>query len=214
VRREDWSESWKKYFKTVEVGTKLLIKPSWSRRRPRLGQAVVVLDPGLSFGTGQHPTTWFCLDRLVAARREGETQSFLDIGTGSGILAIAAVKLGYRPVCALDFDPVAVRVAKANASRNRVSQRIVIQRRDLTKLRAQSAAQFDVIGANLTDDLLIASAKMILSRLRPGGLLVLAGVLANQFSKVKSAYESSGFRLVSARIEREWQSATFRNSPP
>src|SRR5437867_4666504 len=93
VRREDWAESWKRHFKPIEVGSALLLKPSWSRRKPRKNQAVVVLDPGLSFGTGQHPTTRFCLQQLVTLRRKGKAQSFLDIGTGSGILAIAAAKL-------------------------------------------------------------------------------------------------------------------------
>src|SRR5439155_618396 len=84
----------------------LLIKPSWSRRRARRGQAVVILDPGLSFGTGQHPTTVFCLRELARLRKPGERQAFLDIGTGSGILAVAAAKLGYSPVCASEFDHV------------------------------------------------------------------------------------------------------------
>src|SRR6266478_6025913 len=108
VRREDWAESWKKHFQPLEIGRALLIIPSWSRRRPRAGQAVVVLDPGLSFGTGQHPTTAFCLEQIVARRQIGGRQSFLDIGTGSGILAIAAARLGYRPVRAFDLDPAAV----------------------------------------------------------------------------------------------------------
>ena len=97
IRQEDWAESWKRHFKPLVIGSALLLKPSWSRRRPRKGQAVVVLDPGLSFGTGRHPTTAFCLRQLVARRRRGEAQSCLDIGTGSGILAIAAAKLGYAP---------------------------------------------------------------------------------------------------------------------
>ena len=124
IRQEDWAESWKLHFKPVVIGSALLLKPSWSRRRPRKGQAVVVLDPGLSFGTGRHPTTAFCLRQLVAGRRPGEAQSCLDVGTGSGILAIAAAKLGYAPVDAFDFDPQAVRVARANARRNGVSARI------------------------------------------------------------------------------------------
>jgi ribosomal protein L11 methyltransferase len=104
VKREDWAESWKRNFQPLEIGKTLLVKPSWSKKRPRKNQAVVILDPGLSFGTGQHPTTSFCLNELVRGRKNGTAQSFLDIGTGSGILAIAAVKLGYAPVHAFDFD--------------------------------------------------------------------------------------------------------------
>src|SRR5690242_5190365 len=109
VKREDWKESWKRHFHPLEIGNSLLVKPSWSKRRPRKNQAVVVLDPGLSFGTGQHPTTSFCLNEIVRCRKSGSRQSFLDIGTGSGILAIAAAKMGYQPVQAFDFDPDAVR---------------------------------------------------------------------------------------------------------
>jgi len=108
VKREDWAESWKRHFHPLEFGNTLLIKPSWSKKRPRKNQAVVILDPGLSFGTGQHPTTSFCLNELVHNRQSGTRQSFLDIGTGSGILAIAAAKLGYQPVRAFDFDPESV----------------------------------------------------------------------------------------------------------
>src|SRR5436190_4239810 len=94
--RQDWAESWKQHFQPIEIGAALLIKPSWSKQRQKKGQATVVLDPGLSFGTGQHPTTAFCLRELVRCRKPGTSQSFLDIGTGSGILAIAAARLGYR----------------------------------------------------------------------------------------------------------------------
>src|SRR6267142_293967 len=96
--RQDWAESWKKHFHPIEIGSTLLIKPSWSKRRPKKSQATIILDPGLSFGTGQHPTTAFCLRELVAHRKIGAEQPFLDIGTGSGILAIAATRLDYARV--------------------------------------------------------------------------------------------------------------------
>src|SRR5205814_9828492 len=104
VRSQDWSESWKRHFKPLEIGRELLIRPSWSKRRAHKDQAVVVLDPGLSFGTGQHPTTAFCLRQLATRRIPGQAQSFLDIGTGSGILAISAARLGYGPIRAIDSD--------------------------------------------------------------------------------------------------------------
>src|SRR6185503_13535169 len=149
LRHEDWANSWKRHFRAMEFGRALLLKPSWVRRRPRAGQQVVVLDPGLSFGTGQHPTTGFCLEQIVANRSADQQQSLLDIGTGSGILAIAAVKLGYRPVEAYDFDPDAVRVARANARQNAVSRRLTIAQRDLTREPLRSVHKFDMICANL-----------------------------------------------------------------
>jgi ribosomal protein L11 methyltransferase len=209
VRREDWTKSWKKHFKTIEIGRALLIKPSWSKQRRRKGQAVLVLDPGLSFGTGQHPTTEFCLRQLVACRKNGHRQSFLDIGTGSGILAIAAAKLGYKPVRAFDLDPTAVRVARANARKNRIQHRLSITRADLSRLPSNGRTQHDVICANLIDILLINERWRILNRLHPEGRLVLAGILETQFQGVQQAYEKAGLTLLASRVTREWQSGLF-----
>jgi len=209
VLREDWAESWKKHFKPIEISPTLLIKPSWSRRRPRRNQQVVVLDPGLSFGTGQHATTSFCLRQLADARRTGTAQSFLDVGTGSGILAIAAVKLGYAPVEALDHDPESVRVTTANAAQNGVTGKLKLTRRDVTTLPLPTARRFDVVCANLICDLLLAEAPRIVHRVGPKGRLVLAGILATQFKLVKSAYRAHGFRLAAEQQEGEWHSGAF-----
>ena len=207
--RENWAESWKRHFKPIEVGPALLLKPSWSKRRPRKGQAVIVLDPGLSFGTGHHATTGFCLAELVRCRRSGHAQSFLDIGTGSGILAIAAVKLGYAPVVAFDFDPESVRVAKENARNNRVQQRLDITQKDLTKLPPRSARKFDFICANLISPLLVAERERIVNRLGPGGVLVLAGILRREFAVVRKTYERMGLKFLAGRNEKEWRSGAF-----
>lgn len=209
LRRADWAESWKRHFKPISIGGKLLVKPSWSRRRPLCGQRVVVLDPGLSFGTGQHPTTRFCLEQLVAARCGGALQSFLDMGTGSGILAIAAARLGYCQVDAFDFDPDAVRIALRNASRNRVAHKIRFQTKDLRRMPIKPARQHDVICANLISDLLLAEQPRILARLAPGGRLVLAGILRSQFATVRRAYGSAGLKLVEHLAENEWESGAF-----
>jgi ribosomal protein L11 methyltransferase len=209
VRHEDWAESWKRHFPALELGPKLLVKPSWSRRRPRPGQTVVVLDPGLSFGTGRHPTTAFCLRQLVAQRRAGEAQSFLDIGTGSGILAIAAARLGYRPVAAFDLDADAIRVARANARQNRVADLIRFTQQDLAKPARGPRKQYSLVCANLVSTLLLKERKRIVRWLAPGGLLVLAGILKREFGAVRRAYESAGFRLVASRLAQEWRSGSF-----
>jgi ribosomal protein L11 methyltransferase len=209
VTREEWSESWKKFFKPIEIGRVLLIKPSWSKRRPRKSQGVIVLDPGLSFGTGQHPTTAFCLEQMESARKLGRGQSFLDIGTGSGILAIAAAKLGYRPVQAFDIDPVSIRVARANARRNRVGEIVSITRQDLSRLTLLPSRRYDLICANLISTVLLQESRRILNRLRPGGRLVLAGILASEFSRVRQAYESAGLNLVATKAGGEWKSGAF-----
>lgn len=209
VPREDWSESWKRHFKALEVGPRLLIKPGWVRRRARKNQAVVVLDPGLSFGTGNHPTTEFCLRALAAGRKDGERQSFWDVGTGSGILAIAAAKLGYAPVVAMDFDAEAVRVARENARRNGVLERVRISRRDITRMPSSGGRKYDFICANLISNLLLAEKERILARLRTGGTLVLAGILKGEFAQIRRAFEGAGLTLAQSRAEGEWRSGSF-----
>jgi ribosomal protein L11 methyltransferase len=252
VRREDWAESWKRHFKPIEIilenredelcespvsrrksvsratrlseetGKSLLIKPSWSRHHVRKDQAVMVLDPGLSFGTGQHPTTAFCLSeivrlqtrRFVAARHPCRTApSFLDLGTGSGILAIAAAKLGYSPVLAIDSDSEAVRVARANARANHVLHKVDIRRGDVSKLPIRPRRRrhrYDLVCANLVSDLLIAARRRIAGRLNPTGTLVLAGILRPEFRKVHKAYKALGLRPISRRNDEEWCSGSFR----
>ena len=219
VRREDWAESWKRHFKPIEIGDALLVKPSWSKRKPRKNQAVVVLDPGLSFGTGQHPTTGFCLHQIVAAvcdRRNWRSQSaatgesFLDIGTGSGILAIAAAKLGCQPVHAFDFDANAIQIARVNARRNNVAGKIRFWRGNVARLLACPARKYDLICANLISDLLITERRRIAAQLNRGGTLVLAGILKSEFQEVQSAFETSGLKLLSSKAEKEWCSGSFQ----
>ena len=209
VRWEDWAESWKRHFKPIHIGSALMVKPSWSRIKARKGQAVIVLDPGLSFGTGQHPTTAFCLEQVLKQRRIGQAQSFLDIGTGSGILAIAAARLGYGPVSAFDFDPESVRAARANVRQNGVADRVRIARRDLTKPSGQPPGKYPVICANLISSLLLSERERILAHLGPGGILVVAGILKEEFGRVQAAYEAAGLRLIASRTRGEWRSGAF-----
>jgi ribosomal protein L11 methyltransferase len=209
VRPENWAESWKRHFLPLTIGSALLLKPSWSRRRPRKGQAVIVLDPGLSFGTGRHPTTAFCLEQLVARRRRRERQSFLDVGFGSGILAIAAAKLGYSPIEALDLDPEAARVARANASRNRVSARIRFRLQDAARLPRRPARKYFLVCANLASNLLLAHRERLIAQLEPGGVLVLAGILKTEFPRVRQAFEAAGLKPAASRAVAEWRSGAF-----
>lgn len=210
IPKEDWAESWKKHFPAVEIGAALLLKPSWSRRKPRPGQLELILDPGLSFGTGHHATTAFCLRQLVKFRPRREPRSLLDIGMGSGILAIAGAKLGYAPVEAFDFDPESLRVARENAAVNGVAESVRLSRQDLGRLPLTSRRRYDLVCANLEFDLLLREARRILNRLKPGGALVLAGILDRQFAAVCSAYEKSGLVMVASRGQGEWRSGAFR----
>lgn len=205
-----WAEAWKAHFQPFTIGSALLIRPSWSHRRPRRGMRLIEIDPGLSFGTGQHPTTRFCLDQLLNCRQPGHRQSCLDLGTGSGLLAIAAAKLGYQKVLAVDIDPVSVTVARRNARRNRVSNRLRIRRGDVRALSFRPASAYDVVCANLLTELLLQQRKRIAAAVRRGGVLILAGILRDEMPAVIEAYQSVGFRLVRSRCQREWRSGCFR----
>jgi ribosomal protein L11 methyltransferase len=206
----NWKHSWKRHFKPLEIGGRLLLRPSWSKRRAKPGQSVVVLDPGLSFGTGQHPTTSFCLQELVKARRPGADQSLLDMGTGSGILAIAAAKLGYQPVHAFDYDPESVRVASTNAKRNRVDRAIRFRRENLSRLPNRSRQRYDVVCANLLADLLAAEAVKIINRVKPGGTLIIAGILETEFRQLERVFLRHGLQPFRARTRGEWRSGSYR----
>ena len=207
--RQNWAESWKRHFKPIEIGHFLLIKPGWSRRLPRHGQRVVILDPGLSFGTGHHPTTLFCLEQLARCRRAGMKQSFLDIGTGSGILAIAAAKLGYAPVDAFDNDPAAVRVSRENVKKNQLGRRVRPRRQDLSKIKIKKAPAFDLICANLMFDLLVKEAARICAHLKPGGKLIVAGLLREQFAAVAKTLQTFNLTLEVSRSDKQWRSGQF-----
>ena len=230
IRREDWAESWKRHFKPIEIGRALLIKPSWNKKRPRKNQALIILDPGLSFGTGQHPTTAFCLREIVRLKlrlkergrpaREFKTRhhaeepsalrSFLDIGTGSGILAIAAAKLGFSPVAAFDFDPDAVKIARVNACANGVAGRIRYRCGDVANLPLRPARRYDLICANLISSLLISARRRITAQMSRSGTLVLAGILKAEFTAVEKSCAALGLKRVCGRTEKEWRSGSFR----
>ena len=200
MRQEDWAESWKRHFKPMQIGRALLIKPSWSRKMARPGQKTIVLDPGLSFGTGQHPTTRFCLEQTAAARRPGQAQSFLDIGTGSGILAIAAAKLGTRELLGVDTDPIAVESTIANARRNGLTRQIHARRGSLPT----GEGPFDLVLANLIASLLVRLADALRDETAPGGRLLASGIFRDREGDVRTAFEAAGLRLGRRWAEEDW----------
>jgi ribosomal protein L11 methyltransferase len=210
LKGADWMESWKKHFVPLDIGGRLLIKPSWEKRKPRKGQHEIILDPGISFGTGHHATTAFCLGQLVAHRVESQRQTVIDIGCGSGILAIAAAKLGYEGIVCFDYNSDSVRSARENAERNAVADRVRPTVKDLTRLPVDTARKYDIVCANLIYDLLIAERERITRRLKPEGTLVLAGILEIQFPKVTRAFREIGFKLITSKVEGEWKSGSFR----
>ena len=210
LRAVDWQDAWKRHFKTQRVSRRIVIKPSWENFKARPGDCVIELDPGMSFGTGQHFTTRSCL-RLIdeAARQCRPGASLLDIGCGSGVLAIAAAKLGFKRVTGLDNDTNAVRIAKENAALNGVEARTSFSEANIAALRRRRP--FDVVAANILAVTLEACAAKIVRLVarRPYARLILAGILAAQYPAVKICYEKLGFREVRRLTNDEWTSGMF-----
>jgi ribosomal protein L11 methyltransferase len=199
VPDEDWGEGWKKHFAPLDVG-RVRIRPSWIDAPPPPGAVEVVLDPGMAFGTGNHPTTSLCLAALsdLLALRPGA--SLLDVGTGSGILAIAARRLGAGRVAGNDEDPQAVAVALENARRNGVALELSGSPLDGV------AGTFDLVVANILANTLVHLAPAIAAKLAPGGVVLLSGILAPQAAEVRGAYRAQGLLDLpsSDRREGEW----------
>jgi len=210
IRKEDWSEVWKQYFHVLEITPRLIVKPSWREYQAKPGQVIVELDPGMSFGTGQHATTSFCL-KMIDRLADGTPRSFLDAGCGSGILSIAAWKLGYRPVHAFDYDPEAVQVAVENLTADAITREMVKPRTaDLAEYVSPLPEGFDVVAANILAPVLIRNREKIKTLVKPGGRLILAGILITEFDAVATAFAELGFIQLEAVSEKEWRGGCFR----
>ncbi|MFA5043259.1 MAG: 50S ribosomal protein L11 methyltransferase [Kiritimatiellia bacterium] len=209
VERQDWAESWKRFFHTQRVSERIVVKPSWESVEARPGDCVVEIDPGLSFGTGLHGTTRACLRFLDSWQRHQPQASVLDMGCGTGILAIAAAKLGFPRVTALDNDPAAVRVARANAVSNGVADRIEYIQADASEFKADRV--YDLVLANLLAGMLVTWADRVaaaVSRM-PGSGLALSGILEEQYEAVRSAYAERGFAERESIVLEGWKSGCF-----
>jgi ribosomal protein L11 methyltransferase len=199
VQEEDWAEAWKSYFKPEHIG-RIVIKPSWEEYTAVPGELVIELDPGMAFGTGTHPTTRLCLT-LLPEVVNGET-ILLDLGTGSGILALAAAKLGASRIVATDIDPLAVRVAKENFVRNQAQEQIQVYESDL--LERPLPVKFNLVVANIITNAILQVIPSLSKVLEPGGLFLASGIIEERFSEVSSALEQNGFRLSKYITEDGW----------
>ena len=202
---EDWKLSYRKHFKTEVISPRLVVRPPWEAVTPVPGQKVLTLDPGIAFGTGQHPTTRACLDAIDALAEENADRTFLDVGCGSGILSIAAALEGFRDVRGFDNDPDAVRNANENAEANGLGA--LFSDGDLSV--PGTAAPADVVAANVLAPVLVRFAREVGALVNPGGRLILSGILDEQYDEVRAAYAALGFTELSNRLIGEWRTGLF-----
>lgn len=199
IYEEDWAVSWREFFGVVEPGGRVIIVPSWIEHEPKPGQLAIRLDPGQAFGTGHHETTRLCLlalDRLVRPGIE-----VLDVGTGSGVLAIASILLGASHVNAIDIDPIAVEVARANCAENGVAESVSLR---AGTLGPEHDRRYELVVANISTDANIGLAPVFGLLVAPGGKLVLSGILEPDAERVVAAMEAEGFRRDAIELERDW----------
>ncbi|HET6418963.1 MAG TPA: 50S ribosomal protein L11 methyltransferase [Geobacteraceae bacterium] len=215
IKEEDWSASWKSNFKPVRVGKRLVVKPTWEEYTGKQEDIILELDPGMAFGTGTHPTTRLCMEIMESIRfREGAFSGIpgagpfqvLDVGTGSGILAITAARLGAARVLAIDIDTRALEVAVGNINLNGVEKLVSVSDTPLAEVRGD----FDVVVSNILAEDLVKMAPELVKRIRKGGFLILSGILTEKEETVLLGFSLPGMILVEIMREDEWSCLTYR----
>lgn len=204
VEDADWADAWRSFFKTILTG-RILIKPSWEEIEVGPGQIVVEIDPGMAFGTGNHPTTQLCLLALQNYVAGGE--KVLDVGTGSGILAIAAAKLGAEKVAATEIDRAAAEAARRNVERNGLEDRVTVYQTDTPE---SGPGEFDIAVANITADPIMALAPALARAVRKGGMLIVSGIITSRADEVTSRLREHGFQVVDTTTEDDWVAAVLK----
>jgi len=202
-REENWAEKWKRYIRPVRAGGFLII-PTWSRVKKRKEEVLIQIDPGMAFGTGAHPTTKMSLKAIALLSKNKRASTLLDVGTGSGILAIAAKKLGVRNVTGIDNDPIALKVAGKNAFLNNVN--VTFSKKPAGKI----TGVFETVVANIQSNTLLSISSLLTEKVKPGGFLVLSGILKEEISLIREAYIESGFIPFKALKSREWAALIMR----
>jgi ribosomal protein L11 methyltransferase len=203
VHEREWAEAWKAHFPVLRVGRHVVIRPTWRRHRAAAGDLVIALDPGIAFGTGLHPTTRLCLAAIERLDLDG--RRVLDVGCGSGILSIAAGRLGAHSVLAVDVDPIAIEATRANARRNRLARRI--------RARAGSVPthgpRFDVVLANLVASILVELAPALAAEILPRGRLVASGIFLDREADVRDAFRSVELEVQARDVDGDWIALTL-----
>jgi ribosomal protein L11 methyltransferase len=203
---QNWATSWQQFFSSFEIIPGMVIKPSWEEYEQKQGELIIEMDPGMAFGTGQHASTRMALSLLSRCAGK-DTEKILDIGTGTGILAIGGCLMGIKKGVAIDNDPDAVKAASENVAKNNLASRIVVSDKQLDKVEGS----YSIICANIIHDVLVDMANEI-SRLCPsGGSIILAGILqGEQEQNIVDVYQQLGFMLVKTEHQDEWAALLFR----
>lgn len=199
VKESDWANEWKKYYKPTKIGKKIVVKPSWEEYQQEEGDLIIELDPGMAFGTGTHETTSMCIRELE--NYVDDTKTVFDIGCGSGILAIAAAKLGAKDVVAGDLDEVAVKVSKENCEINHVSDKVTVKHGSLFEVVDSKA---DVIVANIIADIIKILAKDVSKFLNEDGVFISSGIILAKIDEVCESLTENGFEIVKVERLGEW----------
>ncbi|MMZ44103.1 Ribosomal protein L11 methyltransferase [compost metagenome] len=209
VDEDDWANAWKQYFKPLRVSDRLTIKPTWEDYEPASEEEKIIeLDPGMAFGTGTHPTTSLCLRTLESVIKGGE--EVIDVGTGSGILAIGAVKLGAKHVLALDLDPVAVSSARENTRLNGLEEHITIKESDLLSVLNASDPTLGIqlpvklVVANILAEIILLFIDDVYKALEPGGIYIASGIWKNKEEVVETALKAAGFEIAEISRDEDW----------
>lgn len=209
IEDEDWNEKWKSFFQPVKVTEHIVIKPSWRNYWKKLGELVIKLDPGMAFGTGTHPSTRLCLqaiEKLRGVPAPDHEESLLDVGTGSGILAIGAALLGFKQVKGIDIDVQAVECAKKNAANNALADQVLFESTPLHKL----PGTFSTVVANILPQTLIDMKEDLIRHLAPSGYLILSGIIQERAQDVVDAF-SRDLSFRQETREEEWSCLSFQN---
>jgi ribosomal protein L11 methyltransferase len=203
VNEEDWANAWKDYYHVTHIGRRLVIRPSWRDYAPKDNEVVLELDPGMAFGTGLHPTTRMCLEQVEQRVQPG--MRILDVGTGSGILALAAAKLGASEVYCIDNSSVAVESASANAAANSLDDRITVVLGTLDEAEAKHMqGQHDMVLANIIARVIGSIAPHLAQALAPGGILIASGIIEERRHEAEQPLLDAGLKLVEAMMIDDW----------
>jgi ribosomal protein L11 methyltransferase len=207
IAEEDWANAWKAHYSVHKVGNRVLVRAPWHDYEPAASEVVIELDPGMAFGTGLHPSTQLSMAAIERELRPGN--SVLDVGTGSGVLATGAALLGAARVDGVDIEPVAVRSARENAVRNRVSDVVHIEEGSVGEGQPFQG-QYDLVVANIIARVLIELSDALCRAVRPGGTLILAGIIDAKEQSVREAFSKLDMQLTQRDAKEDWVSLTFR----